>query len=663
MRSYFRYSIRLKLTAATLVPLMTAIALCWVIGASIITDRIFSQAQQAVETDLNSAHEIFLGELNHLTDNARSTGQSPDLAIALRDNTPLQAVPSLQVIIRNEQLSFLTITDRFGMVRYRATNPNVTGDTLANDKLIKDAMAGAIASGLTLLSPEQAGQENPRLPQEMTIAVKATPHARLYSTKAEQRGMFLVAAAPVKSASGELCGVVYAGQLLNGDNSLVDRITRVIFRQKNTAAAATGGATLFLNDVRIATSVLDENKQRAIGTLMSEEVYDSVSKGEKWIGRAFVLNDWHFSAYEPVRDYRGSVIGALYVGTPEKPYLLIRSHFDMIFTGVLIFVTLIGVSLSAWLATSLASPIRMLEDAARRLAAGEQPPDIVVGGHDEISLMAEEFNIMKHRLIEREEENLALNRTLEQKVIERTNQLEVKSEQLLAAQKELAHSERLAGIGMLASGVAHEINNPLAIIRGNAELLEMMDDSDSDRSEEVETIIKQATRIERIVRNLLTFSRSSIKRVTSFSLVGLLDDILDQIGHQIPLEGYTIERHYTDAGIATEGDQDQLRQVFTNLVLNGLQAMKDGGLLVVDAALDQAADLCFVTITDNGPGIEPALQEKLFTPFFTTKDEGTGLGLAISYGIVRDHCGEIRVQSEPGKGTTFTVILPVRQGA
>jgi two-component system, NtrC family, sensor kinase len=662
MRHFFRYSIRLKLTLATLVPLVTAIALCWVIGASIITDRIFNQAQQTVEIDLNSAHEILQGELAHLADAIGLTGLSPELASALLNNSALQTVPSLKVILRNERLSFLTVVDRYGNVRYRATNPDLTGDSLKGEKLVSDALKGVVSSGIAMFSADQAAQENPHLPTYMAIPVKATPHARTYTAKVEARGMFLVSAAPVKTAGGEIAGVVYAGQLLNGDNNLVDRITRVLFQRGESSATSAGGATLFLDDVRIATSVLDKQQQRAIGSLMSEEVFNAVSRGEKWAGRAFVLNDWHFSAYEPVRDYRGGVIGALYVGMPERPYLLIRSHFDLIFMGVLFFVTLIGVSLSAWLGTNIAGTIKMVEDGARRIAAGEQQlPDIVVGGHDEISLLAEEFNIMKHSLVERDEENQSLHRTLEDMVAIRTGQLEEKSRQLLTAQKELAQAERLAGIGLLASGVAHEINNPLAIIRGNAELLEMLAGPGAPRSEEVVTIIEQAVRIERIVRNLLTFSRSSIMKVTSFSLTGLLDDILEQIGHQISLEGYSFERRYRDTGVAIEGDQDQLRQVFINLVVNGLQAMKGGGVLSVDAALDSAADLCFVTVTDNGPGIDPKLLDKLFTPFFTTKEEGTGLGLAISYGIVRDHGGEIRVQSEQGKGTTFTVSLPVRQ--
>ncbi len=359
------------------------------------------------------------------------------------------------------------------------------------------------------------------------------------------------------------------------------------------------------------------------------------------------------------------VIGvlALYLGIPELQFFGLRSRIHITFSAILLFVTLIGVCLSAWLGSSLARPIKAVEEGARLLALGEHIPDIVVGGHDEISVMAEEFNIMKHRLIEREEEIMLLNRTLEEKVARRTAQLEEKTQWLLVAQQELARAERLVVVGMLASGVAHEINNPMAIIRGNAELLEMSAHlNDSDRSE-VEIIIKQVGRVERIVSNLLTFAGTKQMVVRTLTVETLLDDILDQIGHQIPLDGYRIEREYHAAGCEIEGDGDQLRQVFTNLIVNSLQAMETGGTLTVTTEADREAGYCLTTIGDSGPGIPADVREKLFTPFFSTKPRGTGLGLAVSYGIVKDHGGDIRVAGEPGQGATFTVALPVRQKA
>ena len=354
------------------------------------------------------------------------------------------------------------------------------------------------------------------------------------------------------------------------------------------------------------------------------------------------------------------VIGAsaLYLGIPELSFFDLRSRIHIIFSMILLFVTLIGVSLSAWLGSSLARPIKAVEEGARLLSLGEHIPDIVVGGHDEISVMAEEFNIMKHRLIEREDEILSLNRTLEEKVAERTAQLDEKNQWLLVAQQELARAERLVGIGILASGVAHEINNPLAIIRGNAELLEMsVRLNDSDQAE-VETIIRQVGRVEQIVSNLLTFARTKKKVIRPFHIGVLLDDILDQIGHQIPLDSHHIERKYQTDGSVIEGDEDQLRQVFTNLIVNGLQAMEKGGVLTVGAEVLEGDEQCRITITDTGAGISKELQGKLFTPFFTTKTRGTGLGLAVSYGIVKDHGGDIRVESEVEQGAAFIVVLP-----
>jgi two-component system NtrC family sensor kinase len=654
-------SIRLKLTVATLVPLMTAIAICWVIGASIITTRFSSQALQTVASNLNSAHEIFLADLSRLSDIIRLTGQSPELTAVLADPTPDSLIPPLQNILRNERLSFLTVVDRYGFVRYRAANPTFTGDSRSDNKLIADALKGAPGSGVMLLSAAQAERENPQLPPLMSLPVKATAHARQYTKKVEERGMFLVAAAPVLAPDGSVAGVVYGGVLLNGNNHLIDRITQVVFRRGEADILARGNVTIFLDDVRIATSVLDEQGKAAIGTLMSEEVFSSLSHGSSWVGTAFVLNSRYFTAYETLRDLRGTVVGALYVGMPEKPLLQLRRQVNVIFSAVLVFVSLIGIGLSAWLGTNLSRPIRALEEGARRIASGVNLPDISVDSHDEIASLAGEFNAMKRRLQERDEENQALNRTLEQKVLERTAQLEEKSQQLLNTQKELAQVERLAGIGLLASGVAHEINNPLAIIRGNAELLEMSDRLDDSDQSEVETIIRQVGRVERIVSNLLTFARTKKKDIRPFRIEALLDDILDQIGHQIPLDTYRIERRYQTADVDIEGDEDQLRQVFTNLIVNGLQAMEHGGVLRVGTEIRTGEELCRIMIADSGTGISKELQEKLFTPFFTTKERGTGLGLAVSYGIVKDHGGDIRVVSAPGLGAEFIVVLPLRQ--
>ncbi len=263
------------------------------------------------------------------------------------------------------------------------------------------------------------------------------------------------------------------------------------------------------------------------------------------------------------------------------------------------------------------------------------------------------------RLAEQEKALAELNKDLEQKVVERTLLLEEKSSQLIAAREELAHAEKLAAIGSLAAGVAHEINNPTAIIRGNVEILQASCPGKSNSQEEISEILHQVDLIAMITGNLLAFARKQNLVVTNFPLNRLLDEILDQISHQISTEGVEIKRSLAETLPPCPGDADRLRQVFINLILNALQALAGRGHLEVSSALESGE--LQVRISDDGPGISEELRGQIFHPFFTTKSDGTGLGLAVSYGIVEAHGGNINVESEPGRGSCFTVSLPCAQ--
>lgn len=646
-----RTSIRRKLTFATLTPLCVTILLCWLIGSMLITDRIFRQAQLNVISDLNLARKVYQDEIDRLATIVTVAGLTPAVGDHLVSGHPPLPVDALHKLQKEERLAFLTVIDRQGVVHYRTANPDAKGDSLASDSLVAQALRGESGSGARAFTGAELSRESPALAATARINIKATPRARTVTDSSETRGLVLVAVSPLRSADGTVAGALQAGFLLNGDSRLVDTITRIVFEREGG-----GAATIFLGDVRIATNVRDTSGKRAVGTLMSQEVAgDVLGRGKRWSDRAFVLDNWFISAYEPIRDHAGAIVGALYVGMPEQPLLDLRTNLNLTFTAVLLFVALIGVSLSTWLGSRLARPVRELAEAARRMAAGERVEPLQVRSDDEIGLLANEFNTMAHEVS-------TLNRTLEQKVAERSRQLEEKSDQLLEAQKKLARSERLAGLGMLAAGVAHEINNPLAVIRGNAELLQSAIPPENEDREEVDAIVEEAERIERIVGNLRAFSRGGLQRLEQFLLGALLDDILDRIGHQVALERYQIVRDYWGKDIVMEGDRDQLRQVFTNLIVNGLQAMPEGGELEVNQERCLDEERVRVTVRDHGAGIAPGEMERLFTPFFTTKPRGTGLGLAVSYGIVGDHGGDIRAESQPGQGALFTVTLPLRQG-
>lgn len=604
--------IRRRLLLTTLLPLLAALVVCWVLGNHLITARIAGQAQEEVRSDLGTAREILQGELYRLSEGVQLIGRSPELASSLQRSTSEELSRLLSLLSGSRSFSFLTVVDRYGQVRYRIAHPERSGDTLRHLGPVAEALAGKNSQGILVLSPLQAAQENPLLPEQMLVPLVPSQHAEPTSRSAEQKGLFLVAAAPIRAADGDLHGALVAGLLLNNNEQLADRITRVIAPLRH-GRSPHENATIFLGDVRVATSVVDEHNQRATGTRLSAEVAKKLlQQGERWIAPAFVLHERYFAAYEPLRDPDGEVIGALYVGLPERPYIELRRNLNLTFALLLLGLTLLAVTLTTRL---------------------------------------------KARLAAREYEIKALNRTLEGKVQQRTAELEEKNRQLRETEKELARTERLAELGMLSAGVAHEINNPLAIIRGNAELLQMTLSADADNQEEVGEILEQTGRINRIVGGLLTLARQDRRQVSRFEAALLLDEILDRIGHQMPLDGFVIERDYHRSSCLLEGDREQLCQVFTNLILNALEAMAGEGTLTVSAECDSGG-VCAIIVADTGPGIAPEQRERLFTPFFTTKQNGTGLGLAVSWGIIRNHGGTIEAHSAPGTGARFVVTLP-----
>ena len=683
-----RFPIRLKLIVGALAPLFIAILVCWLTGASLIRTRIYRQAQDKVRTDLNSAREVYLNEIDHIRDVVKFTGQTPYVAAAIASGNRNELNGILSPLLMNERLDFLNAVDATGRVIFRTANPSRSGENAAADPLVRQALQGNAAGGTMVIPPDRLLAENPLLAGRAVIPVKATPHARHNAGETERSGMFLVSAAPVKDGNGAIVGALYGGVLLNGNSGPVDRIKRIVFEGVQFEGKNVGTATVFLGDVRIATNVLEPNGERAVGTRMSAEVYRKVlEKNEKWIGRAFVVNDWYFSAYEPIRDATGKTVGSLYVGMLEKPYLDINRDLNPLFAGVLLFGSLIGLALSGFIGSRLAHPIHELETRARRITAGERDLPIEVRGRDEIADLAHEFNEMTRNLTEREEEVRALNRELEEKVLERTAQLEEKNLLLVRTREELVRAEKLAAIGELAAGVAHEINNPLAVIRGNAELMQLDIPVGEPNREEADTILHQVGRVERIVANLLRFARQEQKQLGRTDVNRLIDEVLGQVGHQAPLAGIHVVKRYASPSPELEGDGEQLRQVFINLILNAIQAMPAGGTLRVITCrvsssglrvpgseaevsnpkretrnLQRGGDYVEISVEDTGAGITPENMKKVFTPFFTTKSSGTGLGLSVSYGIIRDHNGSITVASDPAKGTTFLVTIPLTQG-
>ena len=252
------------------------------------------------------------------------------------------------------------------------------------------------------------------------------------------------------------------------------------------------------------------------------------------------------------------------------------------------------------------------------------------------------------------EETKRWSEELERKVQERTQELR-------AAQEQLLQSEKLASIGQLAAGVAHEINNPMGVILGFAQgILKTLSEDDPLRRP-LTTIEKESLRCNRIVQNLLDFARHSEPTPHLTNINELINASCDLVEHQTSLQNVKLIKGYNSALPSIMADPNQLQQVFINIMLNAYQAMPDGGTLHI--ATRQVGSELQVIFTDTGVGIPPENVQNIFDPFFTTKEvgEGTGLGLSVSYGIVKAHGGDIEVESQAGKGTTFVIKLPLEK--
>jgi two-component system NtrC family sensor kinase len=296
-------------------------------------------------------------------------------------------------------------------------------------------------------------------------------------------------------------------------------------------------------------------------------------------------------------------------------------------------------------------PIQALCDKARRVGQGDLSGPLTVRQRDEIGVLATELNAMCEQLGET------------------IRQLATATEARIAALEQLRHADRLVTVGQLASGVAHELGTPLNVMSGRAKMIARGMVTGEGVADSARIIAEQAARITAIVRQLLDFSRRGGPSLGPADLRPIVSRTVELLATLARKRGVTLAIEGSEAALAAQVDPAQIQQVLTNLVVNGLQAMGDGGRLTVRLARRRATpppdvdgapgEYAVITVEDEGAGIVPEHLPRIFEPFFTTKDvgEGTGLGLSVAYGIVREHGGWIEVQSRPGHGSRFTVFL------
>jgi two-component system NtrC family sensor kinase len=323
------------------------------------------------------------------------------------------------------------------------------------------------------------------------------------------------------------------------------------------------------------------------------------------------------------------------------------------FFGIATLGFLVILGLTYYIIQNITRPIGDMVLATRSITAGNLDQEVRADTPGEIALLAASFNAMLKGLRQMKSDLEEWARTLEEKVKQRTDEL-------AEMQARVAQSERLASLGMLAAGVAHEVNNPLGAILALTTLTAEDLPKGDPNYENLAEVVRQAERCRDIVKGLLQFSRQSKGNLEPVDLNRVLQDTLSLIGKQAMLFNIEVVCNLAPELPPVPADRSQMQQVFLNILMNAVQAMDERGRITIVTRHDTQGTWVEAAISDTGRGILPEQIDRIFDPFFTTKDSGhgTGLGLSIAYGIVTTHRGSISVQSEVAHGTTFVVRLP-----
>jgi len=609
-----------------------------VIGTRLFGDSLVAQVQRGVEHDLNTAFLVYNTHLNDIRTQVEFMSREPGIVNAVVDGERPHLSGRLATRLESAGLDVLSVTDASGVVISRAAPTAVIGDDQSADQVVGHVLRkGVPVAATTVVSGDVLAREMPELAERARMDILETPRARPSDLEVLTDGMMLRAAAPIMS-DGRLVGVVYGGVLLNRGEDIVDSVKETAYAGETWQGKDIGTATIFQDDIRIATNVMARSGDRATGTRVSEEVYNHVVRnGGRWIARAFVVDDWYITAYGPIRDLEDGIIGILYVGVLAGKFDAVRTQTLWTFALVSMAGMVVALIVASILSTGIVRPIRDLARASQDLAQGRMDAcvDVNPEAAGELVELTETFNSMVRSIAERDE-------------------------RLQESARKITESKKLATLGQLAAGIAHEINNPLGGIVMYAHMLKE-DLIKAENRENVHKIAREADRCKTIVKGLLDFARQTKPERTESNINHVLNEVIALLEQQHIFRNISIIKDENPGIPLVEVDVGQIQEVFMNLILNAAQAMDGSGTLTAITRLVNDATSVEIEIRDTGPGIPSEKLDKIFEPFYTTKEigQGTGLGLSIAYGVIERHHGSIRVESEVGKGTTFFVRLPV----
>lgn len=616
------------------------------IGTRMVGNTIMAEAQKKVRHDLDSAWMVYNEKLNRTQDVLHLTAKRDLIIRSLMGGQVEILRRELERVRIDYGFDVLTITDKNGMVLTRARTPYQAGDFQGNDELVRRALKKEIAASTEIIPQEELAKEGPDLVRQVYMEFVPTPKAKERPETRETSGMMLKVAVPILDFNNNVLGVMYGGTLLNRKYEIVDKIRDIVFKGERYKGKDQGTATIFQWDLRISTNVKDKSGLRAIGTRIARDVYDQVlENGRAWIDRAFVVNEWYISAYEPIRNIKGEIIGILYTGTLEEPYTDLRKNVIYSFFGVAFFGLVLVLFLAYFITRSITRPIGELAKATEVIAGGDFAHEVSIQSRDEVGHLSVSFN----RMI----------RTLKATM----GELYVVNSKLQDLNK---HYLEMVGF------ITHELNQPMGVLKGFLILLK--DEAlgplvNPNQKQAVSTMLRNVNALINMIQKYLQLGkiesgRMEVNKVRIPIFAEALSPIIEDEKQQLEARKMevVIENEEAFRKAEEEADPVLLRIVFSNLIGNALKYGQEGGKIWCGFK-EEPEELLFY-VKNEGQGIPGDKLTRVFEKFTRLQGElerrkgGTGLGLFNAKEIIERHGGRIWAEAEEGKWANFLFSLP-----
>ncbi|MFA6216880.1 MAG: cache domain-containing protein [Candidatus Omnitrophota bacterium] len=566
----------------------------------VIKVDIIDRAQTQVKNDLKAAREVFDNELE-MMQKMFSLLPSNDHVIELREKLGL------------DYLRVATLENK----------------TRVLSKIAQLAFSGKSLGASRIIDKDELLEMGEEFYKRSEIEIRFTQKAKSTTKKILDKAMVLEYAMPLVTEQGQVKSVIYGGKIINRDFALVDRIRDLVFENKIYDAKPLGTVTIFLDDVRITTNVLDSQGNRAIGTRVSERVYDTVVKNAlTWVDRAFVVTDWYLTAYEPIRDVQGAIIGILYVGILEKPFSDITRNVLFVLVAIVSFSSILAAILGYVLAATITKPLTQMLEATSRISGGHLEHRVENRASvKELDELARSFNEMAAKLHERD------------------MSLQVSNDKLAELNKSYLD---------LIGFVAHELKNILSSTILNAYTVKdgFLGMINFKQRKALDSVARNLDYFASTIKNFLNLSRIEKHELSLNRLeLSIKDDILS-----LSLESFLREANEKNIriinsipeGLKIKGDSDLLQIVFNNLIANAVKYGRPGGQIILSAReLPQSIE---IEVYNDARPIQAEDINKLFQKFSrlsyaeNKKERGTGLGLFITKEIIEKHGGRIWVE-------------------